>query len=258
MLSESARVVAAWAEHNCLTLNAKKTKAIVFGTAHTIKLFKDLQISKITINNAGEQTDFVDEVVSLGVTLDNTLSWESQVNQVTKKVNKSLFGLRFIQPCTTQALRKRLVESLVLPHLDYCTVVYHDASLSLRTRLQRLANTSVRYIFGLRRNTHITPYRNQLGWLRNDSRRDYFALLILYRVVRMKEPPILLSFFKPFRPTRPTRGPRKDLENPSAPSNTFQSKFAKRWNSLPLNLRDLPSYSCFKRGVRRYLLDLDV
>ena len=46
----------------------KKTKAIVFGTPHTI--FKDPQISKITINNVGEQTEFVDEVLSLGVILD--------------------------------------------------------------------------------------------------------------------------------------------------------------------------------------------
>ena len=257
LLSEASRIVAAWAKLNFLTLNAKKTKAIVFGTSHTVKLFRDLQIQKITINDDGDQTDFVDEVVSLGVTLDSTLSWEPQVNQVTKKVNKSLFGLRFIQPCTTLALRKRLVESLVLPHLDYCTVVYHDASSLLRTRLQRLANAGVRYIFGLRRDTHITPYRKQLGWQRNDSRREYFALLILYRIVEMKEPPILLSLFNPYRPARPRRGPRQDLETPTAPSNTFQTKFANMWNSLPLNLRDLPSYSRFKRGIRRYLLDLD-
>ena len=46
--------------------------------------------------------EFVDEVLNLGVILDSTVSWESQINQITKKVNKSLFGLRFIQPCTIQ------------------------------------------------------------------------------------------------------------------------------------------------------------
>ena len=33
----------------------------------------------------GEITPFVDEVMSLGVVLESTLSWRSQVNQVTKK-----------------------------------------------------------------------------------------------------------------------------------------------------------------------------
>ena len=101
LLSDSAQIVAAWAESNCLTLNTKKTKAIVFRTSHKVKILKNLELTKITINDAGEQTEFVDEFLSLGVILDSTLSWKPEINQVTKKVNESLFGLRFIQACTT-------------------------------------------------------------------------------------------------------------------------------------------------------------
>ena len=97
----------------------KQTKAIVFGTSHAIKPFKDLQISKITINKAGEQTEFFDEVlISLRGILNNTLSRELQVNRFTKNFNFKIF---------------RFVESLVLPHLDYCAVALHDASSTLRT-----------------------------------------------------------------------------------------------------------------------------
>ena len=85
-LSDLARMIAVWAELNHLTLNPKKTKAIIFGTAHIIKLFKELQTLKIKINNTGDQTEFVNEVVSLGVMLDSTLSWETQVNRVIKKM----------------------------------------------------------------------------------------------------------------------------------------------------------------------------
>ena len=154
-----------------------------------------MQIPKITINNTGDQTEFVNEIISLSVILDNALSWEAQVNRVTKKVNKALYGLRFIKPCATQLLRKHLVESTVIPHLDYCSLVYHDTSFTIRKRLQRLANEGIRYIFGIRRDTHITLYRRQLGWMRSDSRGEYFALLILSRIFRMREPPILLPFF---------------------------------------------------------------
>ena len=257
LLSEAAKKVATWAQLNSLTLNASKTKAIVFGTAHTIRLFKSLEIPSLTINNAGDQAQFVDEVTSLGVVLDSTLSWGPQVNHVTKKVNRALFGLKFIRSCTTLTLRKRLVESFVIPHLDYCSVAYLDASSTLRTRLQRLANAGVRFIFGVSRDTRITPYRRQLGWLRNDSRRDYFALLLMYRIVRMREPPILLPFFSPYESNRPTRGPRKDLDTSKQPSDTFQVRYAKLWNSVPQSMRDLPSYSCFRREIRRHLLNLD-
>ena len=93
---------------NFLTLNAMKIKAIVFGTSHTIRLFKILNIPSIAINNLGEQVQFVDEAVSLGVVLYSTLNWEPQVNHITKKVNWKLFRLKFIRSCTTQKLRKRL------------------------------------------------------------------------------------------------------------------------------------------------------
>ena len=95
-LSDLARLVAVWAEHNHLTLNSKKAKAIIFGTAHTIKLFKDLQTPKITINNTGDQTEFISEITSLGVILDNNLSRKARVNCVSKRVHTSLYGLRFI------------------------------------------------------------------------------------------------------------------------------------------------------------------
>ena len=155
---------------------------------------------------------FVNEVVRLGVVLHSTLSLGLQLNYVTKKVNYALFGLKFIRSCTTQALPKRLVESLVVPHLDYCAVVYFDASSTIRACLQRLENAGVRYTFEVRRNTLITSYRRQLDWLHNDSRRDLFALLLKYRIVRMEEPPFLLPPFKPLQSNTPTRDPRRNFD----------------------------------------------
>ena len=40
-LSQSAKIVAKWAENNRLSLNTKKTQAIVVGSSHTIKQFKN-------------------------------------------------------------------------------------------------------------------------------------------------------------------------------------------------------------------------
>ena len=41
-LSESAKKVSQWAKLNSLSLNAKKTQAIVFGSSNTIKIFNSL------------------------------------------------------------------------------------------------------------------------------------------------------------------------------------------------------------------------
>ena len=62
-----------------------------------------------------------------------------------KKFNRAVYALRFIKTCLTQELRKRLVMTLVIPHLDYCSAVYLDALAELQTRLQRLGNFCITY-----------------------------------------------------------------------------------------------------------------
>ena len=86
-----------------------KTKAIVFGSSHTIRLFKSLNIPIIAINNLGEQVQFMGEVVSLVVVLHRSLSWEPQVNHTSKKSNRALFGLKFIRSYFTLLLMYRIV-----------------------------------------------------------------------------------------------------------------------------------------------------
>ena len=132
--------------------------------------------------------------------------------QVTKNVNRVLYFLKTIRPCTSLSLRRRLVESLIVPHLDYCNVVYSDVCYELCTQLQRLANSGIRYIYGVRRHEHITPFLRKLGWMATSTRTNYFSSLIMYRIIRLKEPPLLTSFFKAYKTDRPVRDPRKDLE----------------------------------------------
>ena len=166
-------------------MNAKsrfnKHYIIIFGSPHRVRLFDSLDYPGISIAD-GKTIPFVNEIKNLRFILDSTLSWKPQINQVEKKVNCALFGLRFIKSCTTQALRIRLVQSSVTSHLDYCSVVYQDASLGLKARLQRLSNAAIRYIFGIGGMTRISPYRSRLGCLQTSSRTDYFALHTMYKV----------------------------------------------------------------------------
>ena len=97
--------------------------------------------------------------------------------------------------------------------------------------------------------------------MRNVTRTDYFASLIMYRVVRLKEPPFLLPLFNSFTTDRPTRGPRKDLDTPYVTTvwglSSFQYKYPQFWNSIPPCIRDLPSYSRFKKSIKLHLLKND-
>ena len=90
---------------------------------------------------------------------------------------------------------------------------------------------------------------------------DYFASLIMYRIVCLKEPPLLLPFFKRYTTARPVRGPHKDLDPTTATKDwglhSFQVKYSNFWNNIPPCIRDLPSFSQFKKAIRQYLYKTD-
>ena len=148
------------------------------------------------------------------MTLDSKLTCKPHIAEVSKEVNKALYSLRFIRACTTETLRKMLVESLVQPHLEYYTVVYIGATNERRLILERLSNLCVRFILGARRDEHITPYRRNLHWLHPESRRLYFAASLLYRILQMREPGYLAASFNEHVPWPTRRGVQPALSPP--------------------------------------------
>ena len=81
-------------------------------------------------------------------------------------------------------------------HLDYCSVVYLDVTDELQKRLQKLQNARVRYVCGVRKREHITPYRKKLDWLDIERKRSYFIIVQKYKACCMRQPPYLAELFE--------------------------------------------------------------
>ena len=163
-LSAAAGAVSSWASDGALSLNVGKTKAIIIGSDYNINLVKNMNLLGIEIRD-GVYVPFDDTVTNLGVVMDSKLTWEPQLDAVSRKVNRALYGLKLFRSCTTEVLRKQLVGALVLSHLDYCCLIYLDVTTDLQIRLQRLQNSCVRYVCGVSKCEHISPYRRKLQWL---------------------------------------------------------------------------------------------
>ena len=141
-------------------------------------------------------------------------------------------------------------------------MVYLDSSSKLLDRIQRLSNSCLRYIFGVQRDTHITPYREKLGWLTCNMRRLYFAMIIMYKLLRLGKPEYLGLIFDRYTSKKTARGEllTRELTLPQ-PENwhgtsSFQVQGTKSWNSLPSKIRFLPSLNAFKTALFTYLKTL--
>ena len=187
--------VSQWALSSGLRLNPGKTQAIFFAPSDTVNRLIKTGPPGVTLS-LGTVVPFAETVLSLGVVLDRTLSWKPHIDHVINKANRALYSLRFFRSCITEVLRTRLVQALVFPITDYCSIVMLDATNEQKTRLQKFQNACVRYIYGIKWRDHITPYRRRLGWLRTDTRRQYNTAVLMYKILNLRVPSYLHKMFE--------------------------------------------------------------
>ena len=201
---------------------------------------------------------FESSLRGLGVLLDSKLPWKDQVAQTSRRVRSLMYRLYHFRKNTNLRLRKHLISMLLFPIIDYCCLAFCDLTLELDDKLQKLVNTGIRYIYGVRRKLHITPYRLKLGWLTTSARRDYFVANLLRRLFNTATPSYLLEFFNFRFTTRPVWGNVAVLDISSCVTETLKRSFhissAYLWNSLPSYLRDVISIPHFKSRLHQHLL----
>ncbi|KAK3912816.1 LINE-1 retrotransposable element ORF2 protein, partial [Frankliniella fusca] len=127
-------------------------------------------------------------VNNLGVTFDCTLSWFQHCMLISKKILATLAQVRrscsFIPP----NVRKLIVSALVMPHLDYASVLFTDISDTNHQRLQRLQNAAVRFICGSSRFDHITPFYTSLNILNLEKRRIVAVAVLIRKIIKYRSP----------------------------------------------------------------------
>ena len=227
LVSHDIRIIADYATVNGLTLNIAKSKIMIIGSNPYVR---DLDFSAIPPTLISTfQIPMVDNARNPGVHLSSNLTWNSHISHISQRIHASLHKLKFHKNLLSTQLRIKLVSTLLFPYFDYCCLVYHNLSDELNTKLQRLLNTCIRFIFNLRRDAHITPYRHQLKWLSVKNRRLYFLGIQTYQILNLKSPSYLRELFIP-RPSDTTRPPRYPLSPyllyiPNHRTTTYRNSF---------------------------------
>ena len=93
--------------------------------------------------NFGPELERVNSMKNIGVILDYQLNFDDHVNLVHGKAVKKLGILRKSRKFLDRKTSLTLYWSLVLPHLDYCNLIYECTSKANLNKLQQI-QTSVR------------------------------------------------------------------------------------------------------------------
>jgi len=250
-----------WAKSFGLLVNPSKSQAIIIGGRYMLNQMDFNSLPSIIF----ESTPIVlsKSVKNLGIFMDNHLSWDVHIAEVSKKMFASFQSLKRLQKFLPHQTKITLAQSLLLPILDYADVSFLDVKEEHLNKLERLQNLGIRFIYGLRKYDHVSDYRSQLKWLPIRRRRDTRTLNFLFSVLHnQNSPSYLRERFEYLIPrNRPCRTSSSLLlRAPFRSSSCYDASFTVRavrlWNSLPHSMRSISSSDVFRKRIKEYFLSL--
>ena len=135
---------------------------------------------------------------SLGVYVDEELSWTDPVDAVSKKVSSVKGGLRQDRPFINKETAPKIYNSLIEPFFDYYEIMWDNIGVILATRLQKLNNRGGRTISRLGYEIRSSNIRRQLGWMTLDKRQLNHKYILMYKILHDMAPTHLKQHFRYF------------------------------------------------------------
>lgn len=246
-----------WFKLNKLSLNIKKTNYMFFKNKHNNKPSINL---KIIIDN--NELTKVHNTKFLGVLIDDDLSWKSHTIHVSKIVAKYNGIIRKVRPFIPQESLVTLYNTLVLPYLTYCAIIWTDKNNSNLDSLFLVQKRLIRTCTNSLWLAHTDPLFKILNTLKI---HDIYILQLasfMYQYHHDMLPPDLLddNFFISNASihnynTRHTSDFHVKPTSTLLARNTIKTQGALLWNSLHSPIKMSPSLAVFKRSLKNQIVN---
>ena len=180
-----------WLNVNKLSLNIAKTELMLIGSRQ--RLATTIGHS-LTIQMEGHETDRVPHTKSLGIYIDQNLSWSKHIIETAKTVSSGIGALKRTRPFICEDTEILLYGTLIEPYFDYCCPVSLRLSNELADKLQKLQNRAIRVITKSDYYSSATALRGKLGWDNLCTTRKKQKLKLMFKTLTE----YLKGLFKPF------------------------------------------------------------
>jgi len=243
-----------WFINNGMMLNPDKSEVLLIGSKTQLRSFAD----NFSLRIANSSIAGCSAMKSLGVTIDDKLTFNQHVNSVVKACNYHIHALRHIRPCLDRNTANMIACSIVGSRLDYCNSLLYGTSQTNISKLQRVQNTLARIVVGSARRDHITPVLRDLHWLPVASRIEYKVALLTFKVRLTHQPEYLLSTVQDYTPTRNLCSASQNLlssrrTHTAIAQQSLNYASSHVWNNLSSRVKNCTELETFKRHLKTEL-----
>lgn len=252
LLQQQLNGVHEWSLKWNLKFNSKKCKVLAFS-------YKRVKIA-YKYRLCGDELEHVNSIRDLGVIVSNKLTWNEQVDSVVKKANKMLWLLK--RKVTANVFKAKLLyfNSLVRPHLEYCSNVWQTSNKTLNLKLESVYRQGTLFICNYDRSLTYIDRLKKCSLTPLCFRFEFNDLMLLYKGIHNKCDLNILKFCTLDTGHR-TRSsdkrwywviPRCHTENYK---KSFFNRTLSTWNKLPAVINNL-EYGPYGTLFKKKLLDV--
>ena len=191
-----------WLKMNKLSLNAQKTKLMIFHR-------RQKQINELNISINGTDIERVEPFNFLGLHIHESLSWRTHTDIVRNKISKVVGILYRLNNIFPKYILQTLYNSLIMSYINYGLLLWGVES----HRIEPLQKKAIRLITNSNYSAHTTPLFIELGLLKV---QDMFKLKLLKFYYKLSYD-LLPSYFQTYRHVierEPTRDLRQHCIHP--------------------------------------------
>ena len=127
-----------WAQKRGLLVNPTKSQAIIIGGQRLLSNTNLSELPQLSLN--GAVIPFSTTVKDLGLLIDQNLTWQPQVNDVSRRIFSRIHSLKRLQNFIPIKTKVHLWQTRLLPLLDYGDVCYLNITELMLNKLERLQN----------------------------------------------------------------------------------------------------------------------
>ena len=193
----------------------------------------------------------------MGVYLDGKLDFREHLQNMFKKINKTISLLRKLQNNLPRAPLITIYKSFVRPHLDYGDILYDQTfNNSFHERLESIQYNAALAITGAVRGSSREKLYQELGFESLQQRRWYRKLCLFFKIIKNQSPKYLFELIPTARQAYMTRHknsvPLFNVKHDYFKNSFFPSTVIE-WNKLDSNIRNSESLAIFKKRILAFI-----
>jgi len=242
--------VCKWCRENSMILNPSKTECMLITTRQK----QQLNPPPLSLSINSEPIKQVKQHKSLGIIIDDQLTWQAHLDQTCKTVSKNLFLLTKLIPFTDPPTRRLFYAAHIQSHIDYSSTVWDGCSENTLKRLHSLHRRAAKLILPMRSDSAEERMR-ELDMLPLHKHLLYNKGVFMHKVTHSSAPQYLTDLFHPA--ASPYKKAERKLFVPRPRIDMFKNSIsyagAHLWNDFPDHITQAPSMSTFRARLFTHL-----